>query len=123
MKIWIGKSVIVIGILHTVVGIIVFYNVLFLLISERLFNTITLNQQPNREATFWFLITGFALLIIGGLIDYIEQNNLDSPTFLPWSFLSITVMGAIIMPISGFWLLFIPTVGMFRCKRKKMNTE
>jgi hypothetical protein len=118
MKTWIGKSVIVIGILHTVVGIIVFYDALSIIISERLFNTITLNQRPNREAAFWFFFSGFALLIIGGLIDWIERNNVDSPTFLLWSFLSITAMGALIMPVSGFWLLFIPTIGLFRWQKK-----
>ena len=32
-----------------------------------LFNTV--NGQPVREAAFWFLFSGFALMILGALVD------------------------------------------------------
>ncbi|MBW2075790.1 MAG: hypothetical protein JRI58_13785 [Deltaproteobacteria bacterium] len=123
MKAWIGKSIVAIGILHSIVGFVVFYDILSLLISERLFNTVTLNRQPDREAAFWFLFTGFAILIIGALVDWIERKNVGIPAFLSWSFLAVTAMGALIMPMSGFWLLLIPTAGLFRWQRRSMNGE
>ena len=118
MKSWVGRSILVIGMLHTLVGVVAFHEVLFSILREGLFNTIPLNQQPERETAFWFLFTGLSLLIIGGLVVWIERNNMDTPAFLSWSFLSITTVGAIIMPVSGFWLLFIPTIGLFRRRRK-----
>lgn len=52
MKAWIGKSIIVIGILHSILGFLVFYDVIYTLINEHLFNTIMLARQPDREAAF-----------------------------------------------------------------------
>ncbi|MGD9367226.1 MAG: DUF6463 family protein [Desulfobacteraceae bacterium] len=111
MKVWIGKSVLVIGIVHSVYGFIVFRGILAELCRELLLNTV--DGQPNREAAFWFLFSGFALLIIGGLIHWVEQRRLAMPLFLKWSFLAITLLGCFIMPKSGFWLLLVPTVGMY----------
>ncbi len=117
MKSWVGRSILVIGMLHTLVGVVAFHEALFSILREGLFNTIPLNQQPEREAAFWFLFAGFVLLIIRGLVVWIEHNTMDTPAFLSWSFLSITAVGAFIMPVSGFWLLLIPTIGLFRRRR------
>lgn len=123
MKAWIGKSIVVIGILHSIVGFVVFHKILSILASEFLFNTISLNSQPDRESAFWFFFTGFALLIIGALVNWIENRNADIPTFLSWSLLTVTTVGVIIMPISGFWLLLIPIAGLFRLQRRTMNDK
>ncbi len=113
MKSWVGWSILVIGILHALVGVVAFHDFLITIFREGLFNTIGLKYQPEREAAFWFLFTGFTLLIIGGLVVWIERNKMRVPAFLSWSFLAITVTGAFMMPASGFWLLLIPTIGLF----------
>ncbi len=112
MKTWTGKSIVIIGILHSIVGLTVFRDIFFILFSERLFNTISLKSVPQRGEAFWFLYTGAALIIIGALVDWIERRNIGLPVFLLWSFVLITVAGIVIMPISGFWLLLVPTYGL-----------
>ena len=111
MRIWIGRSLIVIGLIHSIFGLVTFHKIVADLAREMLLNTIS--SQLDRHAAFWFLFTGFSLIIIGGLIDWIERRNLGMPSFLKWSFLFLTVLGCIIMPKSGFWLLLIPTVGLY----------
>jgi hypothetical protein len=111
MKAWIGKSVFIIGILHSIFGLVVFRGILGGLLREGLLNTV--DMQPDRNAAFWFLFGGFALLIIGGLIDWAEKKKLALPSFLRWGFAVLTVVGCVIMPKSGFWLLIVPTVGLF----------
>ena len=111
MKVWIGKSIFAIGIIHSIFGFVVFHSTIGILLGEGLFNTV--NQQPDRGAVFWFLFTGFALLIVGALVNWIERTQAALPSFLSWSFLAFTAAGAFIMPISGFWLLLVPTVGLF----------
>lgn len=114
MNSWIGKSIILIGCLHTIVGVVGFHDVFSAIAREGIFNTVGINHPMEREAAFWFMYTGFALLIIGGMIVWNDRNHVRIPNFLPWSFLAITIVGAVIMPVSGFWLLFIPTVGFLR---------
>jgi hypothetical protein len=117
MKRWIGKSVLVIGIVHTIYGFIVFRGIIAGLGRELLLNTV--DGQPDREAAFWFLFSGFLLLIIAGLIQWVEQRQFALPLFLKWSFLAITLLGCFIMPKSGFWLLIVPTVGMYIYQNKE----
>ena len=111
MKSWIGKSLVVVGLIHLSFGFIFMRSVLGVLWGEGLFNTV--NGQPPREMVFWFLVSGFLTLIIGGLVDRLESSGLGLPVFLPWSFLSLVIIGIVIMPISGIWLLVPPTIGMF----------
>ncbi len=106
-----GKIIIAIAIIHNIFGFIIFYDIFTELVRESLFNTVM--DQFDRNAAFWFVFSGFALMIIGGLINWIEGNQFELPPFLKWSFLAITIIGCFIMPISGFWLLSIPTIGLF----------
>ena len=122
MRPWIGKSLLIIGIIHSVFGFITFRNIIAELVREMLFNSIKYNQI-DRHAAFWFLFTGFAWLIIGGLIDWAERKHLDLPSFLKWGFLSITFFGCLIMPKSGFWLLFIPTIGLYLRRNKAVTIK
>lgn len=110
MKAWIGKWLIGVGVVHVLFGIVFMHSVLNVLWQEGLFNTI--NGQPPREMVFWFLVTGFLTVIIGGLVDRFEKSGLGLPRFLAWSFLALVVVGIVIMPISGIWLLVPPTISL-----------
>lgn len=109
MKQWIGKSIFIIGIMHTIFGLVVMHKVLLHIVQSGVFNTI--HGQVEREAVFWFLFSGFGLIIIGALINWIEKLGYVLPQFLHWSFLAITFTGLVIMPMSGFWLLLVPCAG------------
>lgn len=113
MKSWIGKSLVIIGVGHSLLGFIVYRNAIALIINENLVNTISLNGNSSKEVSFWFLMTGFALMIIGALVNAIENKNITVPAFLLWSLILIASIGIFMMPISGFWLLLVPIVGLF----------
>ncbi len=117
MKAWIGKALIGIGVAHSIGGFAWFWPILGVLVDEGLFNTIVVNGNPEREAAFWFLFAGFALMFIGSLVDRLERLDEGIPLFVGWGFAVLTVLGAMIMPASGFWLLIIPTIGMIRRRR------
>ena len=106
---WKGKWVFAVGVIHSLFGVAFMKTTLAVLWSERLFNTV--NGQPTREAVFWFLYSGSLLLIIGVLIDQTERHRLAVPWFVVWAFVLLTVVGLIVMPISGIWLLLPPVVG------------
>ncbi|MBU0567578.1 hypothetical protein KKC52_05950 [bacterium] len=80
MKAWIGKSFIIIGIIHTAFGLVVCHTILGQLVREGLFNTIS--GQYDRESAFWFLFSGFAIIIIGALVNWCEHmDGQISPQF------------------------------------------
>jgi hypothetical protein len=108
---WIGKSLISIGVIHSIFGIVVFHKIIGDIVAEMLMNTI--HDQYDRNSMFWFLFGGFILIIIGGLIDWMERKNIEIPSFLKWSFLILMILGCLIMPQSGFWLMLIPIFGLF----------
>lgn len=109
MHAWIGKSIIFIGIIHSVFGFVTFRSTLSELISEGVINTV--NGQPKREFAFWFLFFGFMAIIAGSLIDWCERKDRLLPGFLGLSLLALTLVCVAIMPISGGWLLLVPAVG------------
>jgi hypothetical protein len=111
MRAWIGKTLFAVGVIHLCFGFFFMRSTLAVLWSEGLFNTV--NGQPNREAVFWFLCTGLLLLILGALIDHLETSGFGIPLFVAWSFLALTVVCVVVMPISGIWLLVPAVVGMF----------
>ena len=109
---WIGRAILGIGVIHTMFGLWFMRRTLAELLAEGLFNTV--HGQPTREATFWFLFTGFALLVLGALVHWLETRGIAMPAFLGWSLLVLTAAGIFVMPASGFWLLLAPVAGLFR---------
>jgi hypothetical protein len=109
MQAWIGKSILIIGVVHSVFGFVVFRSVLAEIAREGFVNTV--NGQPMREAAFWFLFFGFMGIILGMFVDWSERKGMELPKFFSWSLLAFTLVFVTIMPISGGWLLFIPTIG------------
>ena len=119
---WIGKWFFTVGAIHSLFGFAFMRGTLGVLWSEGLFNTV--NGQPNREATFWFLCTGFLLLIVGVLVDNVEKRGLAVQSFVNWTFVVLTVTGVVVMPISGIWLLLPPVVGLvFRWKNTRSSGQ
>ena len=112
MKAWLGKSFVLIGAAHTVVGLVAGHTVLAQMAREGLINTVVM--QYDRNAVFWFLFTGFVLILFGALVDWAERAVGLLPRFLGPSMLALTIVGVVIMPQSGFWLLFVPSVGLLR---------
>lgn len=115
MVAWIGKWLFAVGVVHLSFGIIFMHSTLAVLWSEGLLNTV--NGQPVREAVFWFLCTGLLLLAIGVMIDRAERDGLALSRFVAWLFAALTIVGVVVMPISGIWLLIPPVVGMLYRRR------
>jgi len=114
MKRWIGRSIIVIGLLHTVFGLVGFRNTLAVLFGEGIINTV--NGQPDREMAFWFIFFGFSMIVFGALVDWCESKEIKLPPTIGWGLLTISIIGVLFMPVSGFWVVIIPSIGLIRHK-------
>jgi hypothetical protein len=116
MVAWIGKWLFAVGVIHLSFGVIFMHETLAVLWSERLWNTV--NGQPPREAVFWFLCTGIMLLIVGVLVNQAERQRPAIPRFVTWMFAALTLIGVVVMPISGIWLMIPPAIGMVIWSRR-----
>lgn len=113
---WIGRTVIGVAVVHTLVGAVVFRETVLALVREGLIATIS--HQPDRGAAFWFFYTGFALAVVGGWMDEREAEARRFPTYLVATLAALTGAGVLIMPASGFWLLIPPVAGAIRHNRR-----
>ncbi|WP_309118115.1 DUF6463 family protein [Paenibacillus sp.] len=93
------------GLLHSVVGLILYGDALLPIATEGLWNTMQEGDWERLNA-FWFMMFGFLLMLIGYIVSWVlKQTQLRPPTVVGWSILAIGIVGAVIMPISGFWLV------------------
>ncbi len=108
---WLGRYIIAVSIIHTLFGIIVFFDVGKHIMADGVFNAI--GENPMRGAVAWFILAGFFMTALGWAIDLLEKVspplNLSS---LGWGLLLISTLGIILMPESGFWLFLVPAIWM-----------
>ena len=107
VKIWkySGIFLVATGILHSVVCIVMGKDNLWGIIKDGLFNSIQENDFL-RGMSFWSLLFGVSIIILGHLLHfYIKKEQQPAPNFLGYWLLILGIIGCIIMPVSGFWLI------------------
>jgi len=103
-----GQLLIVIGVLHTAVGVLNGYRVLSQ-VSQATFSGETSRQLVaalGSQFVFWFLFGGLLTVVLGHLLTWIERRlGHPIPSFIGWELLALSVAGLLVMPVSGFWLV------------------
>jgi len=119
MKAWISKWLIFVSVGHTVVGIMLFGNVYTEMLSNGLFGSV--NSEITALAT-WFMMFGFLLLITSLVISVIEkQEALEIPNSIGVLLLALTTLGVILMPVSGFWLVYPAAIAIIYKNRNGLG--
>ena len=117
MKRWIGRWLIVVSAIHTVVAVAVFGEVLASIVKRGVFNTV--GTDPMTAATVWFTLFGAMLFIYGLAVDELEKSSSRPlPKSVGWSLLGLALVGVTLMPASGFWLVFPPAIVVLAKKAK-----
>jgi len=115
MKHWIGSWLIGVSIIHTLFAVVVFGKVLLSVVQRGVFNTV--GTDPMVGAIVWFVLFGAALFICGLVVSTLERSSPSPlPKSLGWSLLALATLGAILMPASGFWLVFPPAIAVLAGK-------
>jgi uncharacterized protein DUF6463 len=100
-----GRLLMVTGIGHAVVGLLLFHHALSAIVDDGLVNTVGRNQF-DREAAFWFLLFSPICVALGQLVNHaIARGDRRVLRILGGHLLAIAIVGAAIMPISGFWIV------------------
>lgn len=109
MRAWIGKAIAIIGIIHTIYGFVDYRATFAEIIDRGIINTI--NGEPLRDLAFWFVYFGLTIIVFGLFVDWCERKFNALPRFLGWSLLALTIIIVTMMPNSGGWAFFIPSLG------------
>jgi hypothetical protein len=114
---WIGRWIIGVSIIHTIFAFAVFGKVIASMVNRGVFNTV--GTDPMTAATAWFLLFGVLLFIYGLNVNEIEKSTAKPlPKSIGWSLLALGLIGVILMPASGFWLIFPPSIVVLTQKAK-----
>ena len=121
MKSWISKWIMFVAVGHTAVSIIFFGEIYSQLIQRGLFNSVTSEQSG---LAVWFFLFGFILFVFGMLCAVIEKNvHLQIPKSIGVALLILTVLGVVLMPVSGFWLMFPAVFAILIKKQARFEVE
>lgn len=61
----------------------------------------------DRLEIFWSLCFGVVAFFLGQLISWSEAKGVRTPAVLGWELLALGLLGAVLMPVSGWWLVIV----------------
>lgn len=114
-----GNLLIGTGVIHNALGFVLGKSILTEIINGGLINSIT--TQMDRRAIFWFLFGGFMMMILGKFMqDYLNESSKQLPISLGYYLLALSIIGCIMMPVSGFWLVVPQAIIIIVASGKKV---
>ena len=123
-KIWIGRWTIMVAFLHSLFAVFAFREHLMEIARRGVFNAV--GTDPALAATTWFVLFGLLLVILGLTLTAYERRATEQeiPAELGWAMLAICVVGIVLMPVSGFYLMLVPAIAiLWRSKENTMKAE
>jgi len=115
-----GTLLIATGVLHALVGLSFAAKPVKAIVDDGVFNAV--DPHPDRQYWFWFMVTGWLTVLIGQLTRRFERRGGTPPAFLGWHLLALSAVGAVLMPISGLWLLIPQGILVLRAARRREAT-
>ncbi len=122
MKHWKGLSIMLIAIVHTIFSFVFFTNDFMAIWRQGIYNSINTAQQG---LAIWFFIAGMCFFMIGQFIWQTEKNGNTVAKSISIHLLVMTTLGVILLPQSGFWLLFPAIFALLfsrRASHKQINS-
>jgi hypothetical protein len=120
VKLWkySGIFLLATGVLHSIVAVLLGIEDLLAIFRDGLLDAV--GEDVSREFAFWFLICGIVIIFLGQVLHYyIKKEQKPAPLFLGYYLLALSVIGCIIVPVSGFWLFIPQAVIIIFAKRRK----
>ena len=108
---WIGRTLIAVGAWHTAFGVWWFAAPLAEAVRAGGWNAV--GWSPGRRPlAFWFLVVGAVVLLLGVLVNDVELQRRPIRRSVGWALVALAVVGGAAVPISGFWVLLAPGLGL-----------
>jgi hypothetical protein len=111
--IWIGRWLVGVALLHTLFGLAMGAPVLAGLARRGVFDSV--GNAPLPGMVVWFLLFGAILALLGMSVTMLERGaHFHGARGLGIGTALLGVAGVILMPVSGFWLVFPPAIALMR---------
>lgn len=94
------------GVLHIIVMLFLHGSTYAAMFRDGLWDTV--GEDFSRDDAVWTFMVGIALIMWGETLQrYQNKTSQPAPVFIGYGMLAFSIVGCIVMPVSGFWL-FIP---------------
>ncbi len=104
-----GPLLMATGVLDLLYVLVFHFRQLAAIAQDGFFDAVELHPaQLDRETAFWHLTFGTTVLILGALAHWAQARTGSLPASLGWSLLALGALGAVgavLMPVSGFWVV------------------
>ncbi|MEF3302057.1 DUF6463 family protein [Paenibacillus sp. GYB003] len=90
------------AVLHTVVGLFLYWEPIKDMAKVGLFNSVV--PHSDRGSAFWFFIFGAMLWTFSRVVGWFARAGQRVPTFLGVHLMALCLVGVFFVPLSGFWL-------------------
>ncbi|WP_404786936.1 DUF6463 family protein [Altericista sp. CCNU0014] len=110
-----GLALIIIGLLHTLIGLLLPGAIGFSGVWQEIVNVGVIDAAKPESLQiwgyYWFLMPGL-LIILYGLLCYWVENQLNAslPSFVGWGLLLVAGFGIVLDIDTGFWLVLIVAI-------------
>ncbi len=112
-----GLALIIIGLLHTLIGLLLPGVIGFSGVWQEIVNVGVIDAAKLESLRiwgyYWFLMPGL-LVILYGLLYYWVENQLNAsfPSFVGWGLLLVASFGIVLDIDTGFWLVLIVAINV-----------
>jgi len=109
----VGRTLILIGSIHILGGILVGWQPLARIVREGFFGEAdsTIGHLPEdlrQETIFWFLLWGVMAILLGQVVARMEGMGERLPARLGWELAVLSVVAIALAPKDGFWWVLLP---------------
>ncbi|BFM18155.1 DUF6463 family protein [Maricurvus nonylphenolicus] len=107
---WISYWIITVALLHLLFALIKFKSEYLAIVSSGLWNSV---DTVDKGQAVWFFLFGLVFLVVGCQLYTLEKLKVKLTGFPSLMMLMLAIMGTVLMPVSGFWLVLPPAIAMF----------
>jgi len=110
-----GWLLLAIAAVHAAFGMWVGRRALLAIARDGFVNAV--DPHVDRTLVFWFLLMSPFLWLLGRFALWLASETRRPPVWLGRSLLALALIGAVLMPVSGFWLILPPAVWLWLAAR------
>ncbi|MBU0746281.1 MAG: hypothetical protein KKB95_23265 [Gammaproteobacteria bacterium] len=102
-----------VAVVHTVFAVVVFQPQMREIVERGVFDSV--GTDPMRGAVSWFVLFGGLFALLGWAVMLVERQAALAPVplrALGAGLLALALLGIVLMPASGFWLVLPPALAL-----------